>query len=61
MQKKKNERLNESKLMNCGMVAKIINYNNSNHIDVRFKNNVIIQHVTYQYFKNGQISNKNKI
>ena len=49
------ERLNECKMMHCGIKATIIKYVNSNDINIRFENGEIIEHTTYTLFKKGQI------
>lgn len=56
------DRTGEERIMNCGMKAKIIKYNNGDDIDVRFENGIISYNKTYQSFKKGNIKyNHNKI
>lgn len=52
-----NRHINESKLMNNGMLATIIRWTNFDNIDVRFANNYIAYNKTYQSFCNGEIAN----
>ena len=51
----KEMRMNESKRMNNGMIATIIEYRNANDIDIQFENGTIIQHRKYCHFINGEI------
>ena len=53
------ERLNETRLMNCGMMAKIIAYRKYNDIDIQFDDGTIIQHRSYGDFVKAAISNPN--
>lgn len=52
-------RVNESKLMNNGQVAKIIAYKKYNDIDLLFEDGTIRKSVQYSNFKNGTLSNPN--
>ena len=52
------KRIGEEKIMNCGLNAKIIEYRNSNDIDVKLENGIIVEHKSYNSFKRGQISLK---
>ena len=55
----KTDRLGETRMMNCGMVATIIRYGNATDIDVRFKDGIIVKNRTYDAFKKGNIDNPN--
>lgn len=46
-------RIGESKLMNCGLYAEIIDYNSSVDMTVRFSNDVVRNNVRYLDFKKG--------
>lgn len=48
-------RLGEKRVMNCGMEAVIIRYNNSLDVDVSFNNGDISEHCTYDNFVKGRI------
>ena len=52
-------RLNEINRANNGQLMTIIAYRNSMDIDVRFEDNTIVEHKSYNCFKNGQIKNPN--
>ena len=52
-------RLGETKRMNCGMEATIIRYGGCNDIDVRFGDGTIVKHRTYDQFKKGSIAHPN--
>ena len=52
-------RLSETQMMNCGMKATIIRYNNTRDIDVCFEDGTIIKHGVYGNFKKGKIANQN--
>ena len=57
--KNKASRLGETSMMNCGMNATIIRYNNTRDIDVCFEDGTIIEHGVYGNFKKGGIANPN--
>lgn len=60
---KKQERIGETRIMNCGMKATIIEYRNSLDIDIVFEDGTIIRNKEYSKFQKGQIYNnsiKNK-
>ena len=57
--KNKASRLGETSMMNCGMNATIIRYNNTRDIDVCFEDGTIIEHGVYGNFKEGTIANPN--
>ena len=57
--KNKASRLGETSMMNCGMNATIIRYNNTRDIDVCFEDGTIIEHGVYGNFKKGTIANPN--
>ena len=46
-------------MMNCGMKAKIIKYENSMDIDVQFEDGTIVKHKGFGAFQKGGISNPN--
>ena len=49
-------RLGETRMMNCGMEATIIRYENNRDIDVRFEDGTVAKHRTYNQFKKGNIA-----
>lgn len=51
----KEERLGETRMMNCGEIAFIVNYIHSNDITVQFKTTGELVKTTYKHFKNGEI------
>ena len=55
----KTDRLGETRMMNCGMEATIIRYENARDIDVRFKDGAVVEHKIYGDFKNGYIAHPN--
>ena len=52
-------RLGETRMMNCGMEATIIRYGNTGDIDVRFEDGEVVVHKAYGKFKKGGIANPN--
>lgn len=52
-----NNRTGETRIMNCGMQATIINYKNSHDISIKFEDGTILEHKYYGDFKNGKIEN----
>lgn len=48
--------IGETKIMNCGLKATIIDYRRSNDIDVRFENGAVITNKQYTAFARGQIA-----
>lgn len=48
-------RIGETRIMKCGLKATIIKYNDSNNIDIKFEDNVIVYNKTYGSFKKGMI------
>lgn len=50
------ERLNERRIMNCGISAKIIVYQAANNITVKFDDGVIVRNQRYRAFKKGCIA-----
>lgn len=52
-------RLDETRMMNCGMEATIIRYSRRDDIDVRFEDGTIVGSKTYNAFKKGSIANQN--
>ena len=55
----KTDRLGETRMMNCGMEATIIRYGTCADIDVRFEDETVAVHKTYNAFKKGEIANPN--
>ena len=55
----KTDRLGETRMMNCGMATTIIRYGNNRDIDVRFEDETVVVHKTYNAFKKGKIANQN--
>ena len=53
------DRLGETRMMNCGMEATIIQYKNAMDIDVRFEDGSVVEHKAYGNFKRGGIVNPN--
>ena len=51
-------RLGETRMMNCGMEATIIRYNGVHDIDVRFKDRTVVEHKSYSKFKKGGIAHQ---
>ena len=54
-----NPRLGETRMMNCGMETTVIRYGRCDDIDVRFEDGAVVEHKTYDSFKNGKIANPN--
>ena len=52
-------RLGETRIMNCGMEATIIRYGSAKDIDVRFKDEIVAERKAYSAFKKGEITNPN--
>ena len=50
------DRLGETRMMNCGMEAAIIRYGRYDDIDIRFEDGAVVEHKAYGTFKNGEIS-----
>ena len=48
--------LGETRLMNCGMEATIIRYENNRDIDVRFEDGAVAKHKLYDPFKKSKIA-----
>lgn len=55
----RNERVGEIKMMNCGMIAKIIKYSGCCDIDVQFADGTVVARRTYYEFLSGRIRNSN--
>ena len=53
------ERIGEEHIQLKGELCRIIKYNNSDDIDVRFKDGTIVEHRRYVDFKKGKIANPN--
>lgn len=56
---KKKARLNEERIMHCGLLAKIIEYRTATDIDIKFETDEIVKHKTYNCFKKGCIAPQN--
>jgi len=54
----KTDRLGETRMMNCGMEAAIIRYNEAFDIDVRFEDETVVGHRGYGKFKKGSIAHE---
>ena len=54
------ERLGETRTMNCGEIAIIVEYTNNRNITVKFKKTGEIVKTTYQNFKNGSVKSRIK-
>lgn len=52
-------RLNETRMMNCGMEATITSYLNTRDIAVRFADGTMVEHKDYGCFKKGSIGHPN--
>ena len=50
--------LGETRMMNCGMEATIIRYEGNTNIDVRFEDENVVEHKTYNAFKKGNIAHR---
>ena len=50
-------RVNETRIMNNGQKATIINYRSANDIDVRFEDGAVVKNRIYEDFVKGQIKN----
>lgn len=55
---KAEERLGETRMMNCGEIAIIVNYVNYNDITVKFEKTGEFVKTTYQHFKNGNVKSR---
>ena len=51
-------RLGETRMMNCGMEATIIRYNGVHDIDMRFEDGTVVEHKSYSKFKKGGIAHQ---
>lgn len=49
----KKDRLGETRMMNCGMKATIIRYENADDINICFEDGKVVEHKTYRAFKKG--------
>ena len=52
-------RLGETRMMNCGMKATIIRYENADDINICFEDGKVVEHKTYRAFKKGYIAHQN--
>lgn len=57
----KTDRTGETRIMNCGLKATIINYHTTENIDVQFENGTITYNKRYAEFKKGEIGHPNII
>lgn len=48
-------RFGETRVMNCGMKATIVRYENAGDIDIRFEDGAIVEHKEYKAFKRGYV------
>lgn len=51
----KRERLGQTSKFNNGLIGKIIEYNSSTDITVKFEDKTVVKHTTYSQFKRGQL------
>ena len=56
---KKDNRIGETKLMNNGMKATIVDYKRANNIKIEFEDKTIVENKSYRNFINGSIANPN--
>ena len=54
----KASRLGEVRMMNCGMEATVIRYENYKDIDVRFEDEAVVEDRDYAQFKRGNIAHQ---
>ncbi|NRT78135.1 hypothetical protein [Clostridium beijerinckii] len=52
------QRIGETRVMNCGQMAYIVEYNGSTDIWIQFKETKELVNCTYQQFKNGNIKSR---
>ena len=52
-------RLGETRMMNCGMEATIIRYENADDINICFEDGKVVEHKTYRAFKKRYIAHQN--
>ena len=57
---KAKKRLGEKRIMNCGLLAIIIEYRKYNDIDIQFEDGIIVRNKSYGSFKNGEILHPDK-
>lgn len=55
----KKNRIDETRMMNCGMKATIIAYRAYKDIDIQFEDGTIVEHRMYTNFSKGEIANPN--
>lgn len=55
---KRDLRIGEQSVNNCGRRMKIIKYRSNKDIDIKFEDGYIKEHVNYQHFKNGKVRHK---
>ena len=53
------DRVDETRVMKCGMEAIIIRYGGATDVDVRFEDGKVVEHKTYRAFKKGYIAHQN--
>lgn len=49
-------RIGEKQMMNCGVMAEIIDYRNAKDIDVKFEDGYIRKNIRYDNFKRGKVT-----
>lgn len=52
---KKDARIGQKRIMNCGIEAEVIEYRRSDDMDVKFANGVIVEHTYWRHFVKGLI------
>lgn len=58
---KKKNRIGEKRMMNCGMIAEIIEYRGVHDIDIMLEDGRILKHKAYHNFLKGSLGKLNKI
>ena len=53
------DRVGKTRMMNCGMKATIIRYENADDINICFEDGKVVEHKTYRAFKKGYIAHQN--
>ncbi len=51
----RDSRINEKRLMKCGMMCTIIDYRNARDLDVLFEDGAVVNNKTYNWFSQGSI------
>lgn len=55
LKEQRDKRIGETRMQNCGLEAKIIEYRNNADIDLQFSDGRIVEHRSYTNFKRGGI------